>query len=704
MSLAGLFAGSLTATALVAQPDEPARPVNRLARETSPYLQQHQHNPVDWYPWGPEALAKAKADGRPIFLSIGYAACHWCHVMEHESFEDPATAKLMNELFVNVKVDREERPDLDEIYMAATVRFTGGHGGWPMSVFLTPDLQPFFAGTYFPPEDKWGQPAFKRVLQHVAGLWKDRRSDVDRAAAEMAGELRRQLAPELAAGEPTAAMIAAAVESARERFDAPHAGFAYPPRFAPKFPHASELQVLLRAASVAQPDVLEMVETTLQKMACGGMYDQLGGGFHRYSVDRLWVVPHFEKMLYDNAQLVRVYLEAHAVTGNAFYAEVAADTLAWLLREMIDPRGGVWSTQDADSEGEEGRFFVWDVAEVADVLGKDEAALAAKVWGLTTAGNFEGKNIPVRPHGTQAPPCDATKARDLRARLLAARGRRVRPATDDKVLAAWNGLAISALAHGYRSLGDPRYLATAQAAARFVLSAMREKGRLLRTWRRGEARLAGYLEDHAGMADALLDLFETDFDPAWLAAAKDLLGELEARFLDPTDGAFWFTADDHEALVARSKAVSESSTPTGGALAARAFLRAGLLLGDPRLYDIGARSLRAHHDLLIRLPAGCPSLVLAVQFHLGDPREVVIAGDPSDARTQALLGAARMAWPPHLAMLCVHAGNRGSLEALAPLVAGKAEVDGAPAAYVCRRGVCERPVTDAAALAAALRR
>ncbi|MEZ5965059.1 MAG: thioredoxin domain-containing protein [Planctomycetota bacterium] len=685
--------------------------MNRLANESSPYLRQHAHNPVDWYPWGPEALERAKREDKPIFLSIGYAACHWCHVMEHESFANAAIAQVMNEGFVSIKVDREERPDLDEIYMAATVAFTGGHGGWPMSVFLTPELQPFYAGTYFPPEDRWGHPSFERVLQHVSTLWRDRRADVERAAGGLVKAVGQQLAPVLEPGEPTWDIADAVAASSVERFDDRHGGFGQPPHYAPKFPHASELRVLaLQHARTGDAQLLAMVEQTLTGMAEGGMYDQVGGGFHRYSTDRMWLVPHFEKMLYDNAQLVPLYLEAHALTGKAFYADIARDVLRYLRREMIDPQGGFWSTQDADSEGEEGKFFVWDKAEIEAALG-DAASLFCARFGVTAAGNFEGKNVLFVARDVAAAageagadvasaPARLSAARD---ELLTVRSRRVAPRTDDKVLASWNGLAISAFAEAYLRLGNVEDLRGAQGAADFVLREMLVDGRLLRTWRQGQAKLMGYLEDYAFVADGLLTLFEADADPRWLAAAGDLLAAVRTHFVDAHDGNFFFTADDHEQLVARSKSMAESSTPAAGAVAAQAFLRLGLLRGDPSLYEIGARALRTNHAYLERMPAACPSLVLAALWHLAEPRELVVVGPPGDAATEALLATARRAFPRHHVLVHVHDGNRQALAQVTSLVEGKVMVDGRPAVYVCRGGVCARPLTDPESLAQALR-
>jgi uncharacterized protein YyaL (SSP411 family) len=679
--------------------------VNRLAKETSPYLRQHQHNPVDWYPWGEAALAKARSENKPIFLSIGYAACHWCHVMERESFEDPAIAKVMNERFVCIKVDREERPDLDEIYMAAVQAMTG-QGGWPMSVWMTPDLKPFYGGTYYPPEDRFGRPGFKRVLEVLADGWQDRRGEFERVGNELGEHLQKALAPAAEPGAVGPEAVARFLQQSAERYDDLHGGFAQPPHFAPKFPHASELSVLLRAAAAGDGRSRNMAVVTLDRMQQGGIYDQLGFGFHRYSTDRQWLVPHFEKMLYDNALLVPVYLEAFLLTGDVRHAAIARETLDYLLREMRHEQGGFFSSQDADSEGVEGRFFVWSKAEVEQLLGEGaEAALLR--WGISAEGNWEHANV-LAKHRTleqvarmvgrdeAAVAAGIERARQV---LLAARGRRVRPGTDDKILAAWNGLAIAALARGHQVLGDARYLDAARAAAGFALREMVRDGRCLRSWHSGAARHRGYLEDHAFLADALLSLFESDFDPRWLQAARELLATVQQRFRDPGDGGLWFTADDHEELLARSRSVSEASTPSGAAVAARAFLRAGLLLGDEELYGIGVQVLRANAAMLARLPIACPTLVLALQFHLGDPREVVIAGDPADRRTQALLTAARRLFPPHAVVAVIHDRNRMQLDKLSPVFAGKTPQDGVPAAYVCRRGACEAPVTDPSRLA-----
>ena len=677
---------------------------NQLAGETSPYLQKHASNPVDWYPWGKAALLRAKQEDKPIFLSIGYAACHWCHVMEHECFVDPKIAAQMNASFVCIKVDREERPDLDEIYMAAVQALTG-QGGWPMSVWLTPDLQPFFGGTYFPPEDRYGRPGFPRMLESLAKAWQDRREEVLKSSNEITAHLQKVLAPVMPAGEPSPGVAAVLKEQSHKRYDEQAGGFGSPPQFAPKFPHGSELQVLLRLAASGDATSLRMVQQTLERMHVGGMFDHLGGGFHRYSTDREWLVPHFEKMLYDNALLVPLYCEASRALQLPGYAAIARQVLDYLLAEMQGPLGGFYSSQDADSEGVEGKFFVWQRQEVDALLGKD-APLARQRFGITSEGNWEHSNVLTLAADYaklgKAVGIDAAKAEQriegARAILLAARNKRVHPATDDKVLTAWNGMAIAAFAHGAQMFSDQRYLQAAQRSADFVLRELMTGSRCLRSWHSGKAQHTGYLEDYGFLADGLLTLFETDFDPRWLAAAKDLLDAASTHYRDSTDGNFFFTADDHEQLLARTKSVNESSMPSGIAMVTRSYLRAGLLLGDEALYEIGAGALRANHAILERSPISCPSLVLALQFYQGDPREVVIAGDPADPRTQQLLNAVRAAFPAACVVAVVHDGNRAGLAKITAAFSGKEPVAGAPAAYVCRRGVCAAPVTDAAKL------
>ncbi|MEC7583295.1 MAG: thioredoxin domain-containing protein, partial [Planctomycetota bacterium] len=677
--------------------------MNRLAKETSPYLRQHANNPVDWYPWGPEALERAKKEDKPIFLSIGYAACHWCHVMEHESFENPAVAAYLNEHFINVKVDREERPDIDEIYMAAVQAMTG-QGGWPMSMFLTPDLKPFYGGTYFPPEDSMGRPGFRRVAEHLADAWKNQRDKCVQGSEELTAHLQKVLLPSLPPGAPDAAMVTRMAEQSASRFDEVHAGFAQAPHFAPKFPHAAELTVLLRVGVGGDAKAMTMGLQSLDQMMQGGIYDQLGGGFHRYSVDREWLVPHFEKMLYDNAQLVPCYLEAYQLTGEQEYARVARETLDYLLREMQHVDGGFYSSQDADSEGVEGRSFVWQLDEFQEVLG-DLAPLAASRWGVTAAGNWEHTNVLslvktvaelAKEYGLEESVVEE-RLETARQKLLERRNQRVQPGTDDKILTAWNGLAIEAFCRGYQVLGDEKYLRAAERAADFVLRELVKDGRCLRSWHSGKAQHMGYLEDYSFLADSLVTLFEQTGEPRWLVAAEQLLVAAIEHFQDE-DGNFFFTADDHEELIARTKTVMESSTPSGMALTAKGLLRCGLLLGNETLYETGVKIFEANHALLNQSPVGCPSLVAALQMHLAEPREIVVVGSPEDARTAALREKVDGLLPPFHVTAWVHEGNRDELARLSPVFAGKELVDGSPAAYVCRRGVCEKPVTQPAEL------
>ncbi len=696
MPFAWTLAALLLAVVAPAQPAQdpvPKQTTNRLAKEASPYLRQHQHDPVDWFPWGREALDKAVREEKPIFLSIGYSACHWCHVMAAESFQNPEIAKLLNERFVCIKVDREERPDIDEIYMSA-LQAMGQQGGWPLSAWLTPAGAPFYAGTYFPPADAGGRPGFRRVCEQLDRAWRERQADVLKGAGELVDHLRTVLAPTAVPGEPTAALLAKVLPDAAARFDREHGGFGSAPLFAPKFPSANDLLVLLGLRDDA---ALAMVVQTLHAMADGGIHDQLGGGFHRYATDRQWRVPHFEKMAYDNALLAQCYTLAFQRTGEARFGQVARSTLDYLLGELRDPNGGFWSSQDSQSDGGEGKYFVWSKAEIEAVLDPEAARLLCEHFGVTAAGNWEGTNILV----VQKPlPGDAAAGfAAARAKLLAARGKRVRPGTDDKVLAAWNGFVLRALATGYRVFGDDRYRDAARGAADFLLREMIVKGRLRRTWHGGTARHAATLEDHAALADGLLALFEVDSDPRWLRAAKNLLESMHAHFA-AADGGYWFTADDAEALLVRSRTVYDGATPSGAGLAARAWLLLGAVLGDRASYDRGVAVLRSCHGALADAPGAASALVAALQLHLAEPRDVVIAGEPADPRTQALLAAAWRAFADRGIVTLLHAGNREALIALSGSFEGKVPRDGVPVAHVCRFGVCEAPVTDAAALGA----
>jgi uncharacterized protein YyaL (SSP411 family) len=646
---------------------------NALAHETSPYLLQHAGNPVDWLPWGEEALRRAREGDRPLLVSIGYSACHWCHVMERESFEDPETAALMNRLFVCVKVDREERPDVDALYMEAVQAMTG-HGGWPLNVFATPEQVPFFGGTYFPPQPRHGMPAWRQVLAAVDDAWRTRRDEIRAQGQRMAGRLAggALLAP---SSEPmTVADLDAAVAALRASFDSVNGGWGG----APKFPAASVVEFLLAR------DERAMALQTLRSMASGGIFDQVGGGFHRYAVDATWSVPHFEKMLYDNALLARAYLHGFQVSGDATLRRTAEETLDFVLRELRAPEGGFFSALDADSDGVEGRFYVWSLDELRAVAGAD--ADAAVAWlGASARGNWEGVNV-LESRGPEPPPEHRGR---IRAALLAARERRVRPGLDDKRLAAWNALAVGALAEAGAVLGRTDYLDAARAGAAFVLERMRTPdGRLLRTFNAGEARLNAYLEDHAFLLEALLDLYEATFEERWFAEARALGDVLLARFADGERGGFFSTSDDHEQLVARRKDLEDAPIPAGGSAAALGLLRLSALTGEASYEQAAVGQLRLLHELAARHPTAFGHLLRALDRHLRGPREVALVGEP--AGVQALAAVVREALRPGV----VVAAGAGAQPSAVPLLEGRTPVDDRAAAYVCERFACRRPVTD----------
>ncbi|MBV8608298.1 MAG: thioredoxin domain-containing protein [Singulisphaera sp.] len=684
------------------------RPANRLAGETSPYLLQHAHNPVDWYPWGPEALARARAEDKPIFLSIGYSACHWCHVMEHESFEDPEIATLMNKYFVNIKVDREERPDLDQIYMAAVQAFNNGQGGWPMSVFLTPDLKPFYGGTYYPPTDSRGMPGFPRVLRELHRGWVERRGDVDQIAGRMTEHLRETGEALPSDGPLNTALLDQATRALGRAFDPTHGGFGP----APKFPHPMDLKVLLRQhARTGDAHALHMVRHTLDKMARGGIYDQLGGGFARYSTDARWLVPHFEKMLYDNALLASVYLEAYQATRDPAFARVARETMDYVLGRMTDPEGGFYSTEDADSEGVEGKYYVWTLAEITEVLGPDRARTFAYVHDVTETGNWEHKNILNLPKTlAQASkllgrPEDELRAEldEDRARLLAVRDRRVPPGKDTKVLTSWNGLMIAALAEGGRVLKDARYLEAARRAAAFVLDRMRAgDGRLLHTYKDGQAKLNAYLDDYADLIDGLTRLYETTGEPRWMTSALELAGVMIAEFADAEHGGFFYTGKSHEALIARQRDFLDNATPSGNAMAATALLRLGALTGRDDLAEAGRKTLEAVQVLMERAPMAAGQSLVALDFLLAAPRELAIiaGGDPDEYR--AAIEAVYSRFLPHKVVAPATAEQASALAATVPLLADRPARDGRTTTYICERFACREPIVGVEALDAAL--
>jgi uncharacterized protein YyaL (SSP411 family) len=676
-------------------------PANRLAAESSLYLRQHAQNPVDWYPWGPEALARAREHDRPIFLSIGYSACHWCHVMEHESFEDPATAKLLNDHFVSIKVDREERPDLDAVYMAAVQALNHGQGGWPMSVWLTPALEPFYAGTYFPPQDMYNRPSFRRVLLALVEAWRDRRGDVTRAAGQITEHLRTLgQAPERAA-ELDDGLLRNAAEMLRRAHDPVHGGFG----MAPKFPHALDLRLLLRCWQRFGDDgLLGIARLTLDKMARGGIYDHLGGGFHRYSVDERWLVPHFEKMLYDNALLSMAYLEAFQATGEPFNRRVVEETLDYVQREMTAPAGPFYNTQDADSEGVEGKFYVWSEREVRDVLGAKLTDVFCSVYDITPEGNWEGHSI---LHRAKTDEQDAKllhmdvdelrhKLTEGRRKLLEVRSKRVWPGRDEKILTSWNGLMISAFARAGATLNRPDYTAAAARAADYLLSHLRAAdGHLFRTAAVGQpAKIDAYLEDYAFLIEALVDLYEATFAPRWLRAAGELAGVMVERFADATAGGFFTTPAGQDDLIARLKDLHDGSTPSGNALAVTALLRLAVLTGEARWRDAAECGLRAFRGVMEQHPLASGQMLLALDFFLGPVQEVAIVG-AGDA-LKRVLRAAREPFRPRRVVAVRDTSADDPAAAKLPLLADKAP-QGPVTTYLCQNYACQAPLVGAQA-------
>ncbi len=672
---------------------------NRLADESSPYLVQHADNPVDWHPWGEEAFRAAREADRAIFLSIGYSACHWCHVMAHESFEDPHVAELLNRHFVNVKVDREERPEVDQIYMDAVQAMTG-RGGWPLSVFLTPDGEPFYGGTYFPPRARMGMPGFDEILLAVAEAWRTRRSEIASQARRLT-EAVRNADIFTSVGEAETVderLLNTAAGALHQAFDPKYGGFGS----APKFPHPIALRLLLRRWRAGDAELLSVVTTTLEKMAGGGIYDHLGGGFHRYSVDAKWLVPHFEKMLYDNAQLAQCYTEAWQATGRDDFARVARETLDYLLRDMTDPAGGFYSTEDADSEGEEGKFYVWTAAEIDDVLGTERAATFKQVYGVTEEGNFEGKNIlnlgrplacAARRLGRDVAELAAELA-ESRRRLLEVRQRRVRPGCDDKVLVSWNGLAIEAFARAGAALEEPRYRQAAVKAARFLLSELRgPDGRLLHSWRQGQARFDACLDDYAALAGALVTLYETQFEPQWIEEAVALADDLLSRFSDPDHGGFYYVASDHEPLIARKKDVLDGSVPSGSGLAATTLLRLGRLCGRNDYLAAAEETVQSAAVAMERYPSATGQLLLGLEMYLGPvPQIVILGGEDQTASHEVLADLQRRFLPSKVVAYHDARGTTRPSPALAALFDGKVPCRPGPAVFVCHDFACGAPI------------
>jgi uncharacterized protein len=687
------------------------RHTNRLASETSPYLLQHAHNPVDWFPWGPEALARAKLLDRPIFLSIGYAACHWCHVMERESFEDEATAAFLNSRFIAIKVDREERPDLDQVYMSAVQAMTG-HGGWPMSVFLTPEGRPFYGGTYFPDAPRHGMPSFQQVLEGIDRAWREQRGDLEEAGARLVRQIAEQSqAPGRGGPGPTPAVLDTAVELISASFDKQHGGWGG----APKFPQPMTVEFMLRRAAAGDARALPIARRTLDKMAEGGLRDQLGGGFHRYATDAIWLVPHFEQMLYDNAQLARAYLHAWALTGDARYGDVATGTLDYMIRELTTGDGAFASSQDADTDGVEGATFTWKADELRQALG-DDAALFATAYGVTDPGNWEGVNIlsRVRPTADLAKlygiPASGVEARLGRARerLLTLRARRPQPARDDKALAAWNGLAIGALADAARllrygpaaatgadaSARAERYEAAAVRAADVILGGLLGPDRRLgRSWKDGRAIGQGVLEDYASLADGLLALYEATFDERWFTTARSLANAILERFTDPA-GGFFDTATDHEQLVTRPKDVQDNATPSGSSMATLVLLRLAAYTGEARYREAAEAAIATVLPYVVRYPTAFAMWLQAIDLALAPVAEIAIAGDPQEPATHALLEVAVGGYAPARVVALTRDGESTEV----PLLRDRPQLKGRPTAYVCLGFECRLPVTDPDAL------
>ena len=673
---------------------------NALVNETSPYLLQHAHNPVEWYPWGEEALSRAQAEDKPILLSIGYSACHWCHVMERESFENEDIAKLMNEHFINIKVDREERPDLDTIYMAV-VQMVTGSGGWPMTVFLTPGQEPFFCGTYFPPVSGLGKPSFPQVIQSVVKAYQEKKQVLNENANSIVGELQNlnRLPDRQDALDPK--ILDDASSEIISNYDARYGGFGS----APKFPPSMALSFLMRSHSRNRKEqLIEIIENTLLHMACGGMYDQIGGGFHRYSVDEKWLVPHFEKMLYDNALLSRVYLDAFLLTGKEFCRHVAEETLDYVLREMTSPEGGFYSSQDADSEGKEGVFFLWSHREVRSILADGENEIFCRYFNITPGGNFEGLNIPniPKPAGTFAN-LEHISEEKLSAiiqagkkKLFNTRQDRIKPGRDDKILTAWNGLMLRSFAEAANALGREDYREAAVRNAEFLLSRLRRDGRLLRSYKEGRARFNAYLEDYAYLIDGLLSLYEASFDPLWIMEAETLAESLISRFWDKSGDGFYFTSEDHEALIHRPKEFYDHAVPSGNSVAAHALLRLWKFTGNDRWSSYSVTIFKRMIAPMRQHPGAFAHLLCALDFYLAQPREIAVVGRPKDPETKELLGEIFGFYLPNKVVAC------GS-NAETFLLREKPQVDGLATVYVCENYTCKAPVTTPGELRQTLR-
>ncbi|MCI0813169.1 MAG: thioredoxin domain-containing protein [Chloroflexi bacterium] len=688
---------------------------NRLINETSPYLLQHANNPVDWYPWGQEALDRAKAEDLPILLSVGYSACHWCHVMERESFENPEIAAIMNERFVSIKVDREERPDIDSIYMSAVQAMTG-HGGWPMTVFLTPDGKPFYGGTYFPPDDRGGTAAFPKVLTALSEAYRNDRENVVKTTEQLIERMELMGSANAGNSSPlTEDVLHQAFRRIAGDFDDRHGGVG----IQPKFPQPMTYEFLLRYHLRTQnAEALDMVELTLERMANGGIYDQIGGGFHRYSTDTYWLVPHFEKMLYDNALLVQLYLHAYQVTGKPMYRRIVDETLAYVTREMTSPEGGFYSAQDADSEGVEGKFFVWMPQEIQGVLGDDDAEVVGRYYGVTPHGNFEGRNILHVALDAATLAADEGLTADefsrlidrAKQKLLDVRSRRVAPQRDDKVLTSWNGMMLRAFAEAGAILGRPEYVKVAEQNAKFLLDSMVKDGRVLRTYKAttdetgatgalGEAKLNGYLEDYAFLIDGLLALHEASFGQRWLAEAIRLGHHMVDLFWDDATGLFYDTGRDHETLVVRPRDFSDNALPSGSSMASGVLLRLSVITGELGFREKAEAGLRSVRDVMTSYPTGSGHWLGDLDFLLSSPKEVVVVGPRWDEKTEALFREVYRHHMPNRVFLGVDPSASGESGTDIPLLRDRDTLGGQPTAYVCENYVCNLPVVDPKELA-----
>jgi hypothetical protein len=668
---------------------------NHLVNETSPYLLQHAGNPVDWYPWGDEAMTRARTEDKPILLSIGYSACHWCHVMAHESFENEEIARLMNENFVNIKVDREERPDLDTVYMEAVQSITGG-GGWPLTVFLTPEGNPFYGGTYFPPEDRHGLPGFPRVLMTVSDAYKNRNNQVKQATDQILKVLNSKVNSKTIAGQLTADILEQAYSAIKQDFDRENGGFGG----APKFPQPIVLEFLLRYhLRTREKDALEMVTSTLEKMARGGIYDQIGGGFHRYSTDNHWLVPHFEKMLYDNALLSKIYLHAYLVTKTPLFRRIAEETIDYVLREMTSPQGGFYSTQDADSEGEEGKYYLWSIDEIKNVLGDETAGIIGKYYGVTTGGNFESRNI---LHVTRnAQPEEPGIVSQSKSLLLKEREKRVKPGRDEKILASWNGLMLSSLAQAASILHRRDYLDAAIANGSFLLNSMTTEGYLMHTYKDKQAKIAGFLEDYALVIAGLLDLHQATFQGKWLKEAIRYTDILVDEFWDDSTSMFYDTGKRHQPLFIRPNNIHDGAVPSGPSSATLTLLKVGRLTGYDRFEQIAIKSLQNMRENLSHYSLAFGNWLCALDLQLSTPQEIAIIGPRNDSATEELLDVLLSNWNPNRVAAMIDPDDPAPFTGI-PLLKNRDMIDNQPTVYLCERHSCQMPVTNPSLLRAQL--